>query len=180
MRCMWCIWQISCLSHSQTFQIFEPLNIDILPKAYSWQKEYSKSTTVERLRENQWRNKLAKPSSAEFCNSEVSFWGIYMDNMEKMTILIFGWGRGGFGEYWTFTFYLPSVKLVIAATILSKKLFCESQEQRWARGRPGSSVRPPIIPHKSCTGPLPYPLHVPSSSSSASMSNTLAPLTQQS
>ena len=40
-------------SASQTFQIFEPLNIDILPKAYSWQKEYSKSTTVERLRENQ-------------------------------------------------------------------------------------------------------------------------------
>ena len=38
-------------SASQTFQIFEPLNIDILPKAYSWQKEYSKSTTFERWRE---------------------------------------------------------------------------------------------------------------------------------
>ena len=35
-------------SASQTFQIFEPLNIDILPKAYSWHKEYSKLRYGER------------------------------------------------------------------------------------------------------------------------------------
>ena len=47
-------------SASQTFQIFEPLNIDILPKAYSWQKEYSKSTTVERQRETKKQARKAR------------------------------------------------------------------------------------------------------------------------